>query len=356
MFFSIVTPIHNVARFIKQGAEGVLSQSFRDFEWILVDDGATDGSGALCDELSQKDRRVVVIHQQNAGPGPARNAGMDKAQGEYLLFYDIDDRLRPDALHKIADILQTSSPEVAVFSYSEINQSAGSNYDVVLPEIRLHGNEAVRDIYEDYLSGIRFNNGFVWNKAYKCSFIRDNNVHFKSLRIQQDEVFNLEIYPRINNMVLSSEIIYNYYVYDRGNASSSCIESRPDVTRTVRDSILSLVNKWKLGSQSLLTEVHRRFVFHFLINSIERDIFSKEMKLTRNQRIQYIQELLDDRSFKESLDFIIKSGFKPKTLFAGLYLKYAASNSVLKVYYIGRFNIIYNQIRQAVKNSLRKRH
>jgi glycosyltransferase involved in cell wall biosynthesis len=90
-FFSIIVPVYNVEKYLSQCVESILRQTYETFEVILVDDGAKDCSGAICDEFATKDKRIKVIHKQNGGLSSARNAGIQQAQGEYILFVDSDD-------------------------------------------------------------------------------------------------------------------------------------------------------------------------------------------------------------------------------------------------------------------------
>ena len=90
-FFSIIVPVYNVEKYLPQCVESILRQTYENFEVILVDDGAKDRSGEICDEFAAKDERVSVIHKQNGGLSSARNAGIREAQGKYILFVDSDD-------------------------------------------------------------------------------------------------------------------------------------------------------------------------------------------------------------------------------------------------------------------------
>ena len=90
-FFSIIVPVYNVEKYLPQCVESILRQTYENFEVILVDDGAKDRSGEICDEFAAKDERVSVIHKQNGGSSSARNAGIQEAQGTYILFVDSDD-------------------------------------------------------------------------------------------------------------------------------------------------------------------------------------------------------------------------------------------------------------------------
>lgn len=92
---SVIVPVYNVAPYLPRCVDSILTQDYHDFELILVDDGATDGSGAICDAYGQKDRRIRVLHQQNGGLSAARNTGIDAATGTYLTFIDADDYVAP---------------------------------------------------------------------------------------------------------------------------------------------------------------------------------------------------------------------------------------------------------------------
>ena len=98
---SIIIPVYNAEEYLDRCLESVLEQSFTSFEVILVDDGSTDSSPLICDRYSATDPRFRTVHKENGGVSSARNAGMDLAKGEYLMFLDSDDALLPDALERI---------------------------------------------------------------------------------------------------------------------------------------------------------------------------------------------------------------------------------------------------------------
>lgn len=103
--FSVIIPVYNVEKFIHRCVDSVLAQTFSDFELILVDDGSTDHSGAICDGYARQDVRVKVVHKSNGGLSSARNAGLDQAKGEYICFVDSDDYIREDLLDTVSAYL-----------------------------------------------------------------------------------------------------------------------------------------------------------------------------------------------------------------------------------------------------------
>lgn len=117
MKFSVIIPVYNAEAFLRGSVDSVLADKERDFELILVNDGSADGSGALCDELAEADPRVRALHQENRGPGGARNTGLEAARGEYLLFVDSDDALLPGALDRLRKGVAEYSPDILTFDY-----------------------------------------------------------------------------------------------------------------------------------------------------------------------------------------------------------------------------------------------
>lgn len=118
--FSVIIPVYNVEKYLDACVESVLGQSFTDFELLLIDDGATDNSGAICDTWAVKDLRIRVIHQENQGLSGARNTGIREAKGDYLMFLDSDDWWDgPEVLERIAQRLEKTQAEVLSFDYQK---------------------------------------------------------------------------------------------------------------------------------------------------------------------------------------------------------------------------------------------
>lgn len=121
---SVIVPVYNVEKYLQECVDSVLAQTYEKFEIILVDDGSTDKSGTICDTYQKRDSRIVVIHQENRGLSEARNAGLNRAKGEYIYFLDSDDWILSETLEKLVEKAKAESAEVVFFdAYSfEDNQ------------------------------------------------------------------------------------------------------------------------------------------------------------------------------------------------------------------------------------------
>lgn len=117
---SIIIPVYNVKPYLKRCVDSILTQTYKDFELILVDDGSTDGCGVICDDYKKVDSRIRVIHQVNGGLSAARNTGLDSAVGEYILIVDSDDYISPILLEKCLQAID--GYDLVAFSYQNVDE------------------------------------------------------------------------------------------------------------------------------------------------------------------------------------------------------------------------------------------
>ena len=167
---SIITPVYNVEAYLDRCVQSILSQSYRNIELILIDDGSTDGSTGLCDKWAAKDSRVVVIHQSNAGVSAARNAGLKIVQGDYLTFVDPDDFLAPETyLVNMTYLLAHQEVDILQYPYCNyISDDDALDYHRPAPAL-LSGAE---EIFKNWWSGSPLEY-VIWNKIYKRFIFND---------------------------------------------------------------------------------------------------------------------------------------------------------------------------------------
>lgn len=143
---SVIVPVYKVEPYLHRCADSILAQTFKKFELILVDDGSPDNCPQICDEYSEKDNRVKVIHKANGGLGSARNAGLDIAVGEYLAFVDSDDYIGPTMLEKMLNSLEGENADICICGFqrfgelnSNVKTTAFAEYTVISGEEALGG-------------------------------------------------------------------------------------------------------------------------------------------------------------------------------------------------------------------------
>ena len=114
---SIIVPVHNAQATLRRCVNSILHQEFTDLELLLIDDGSTDDSGALCDEFAAQDERILVIHKENSGVSDARNLGLSRARGTYLQFVDSDDWISPDATKRFVKAAQENGCDLVIADF-----------------------------------------------------------------------------------------------------------------------------------------------------------------------------------------------------------------------------------------------
>lgn len=175
--FSVIVPAYQVQAYLHECLESVLSQSYPDLELIAVDDCSPDACGAVIDEFAARDPRVRVVHlPENTGLGRARNAGIERATGDYLVFLDGDDTLTPDALLALADRLkETGDPDVLVYDYARTYWSGETVRNRVAAELTERGPAPFRLTDRPGLLNLLM---VAWNKAYRREFVQRSGLAF----------------------------------------------------------------------------------------------------------------------------------------------------------------------------------
>jgi len=202
---SIIIPVYNVRQWLEETVRSVLNQTFRDFELILVDDGATDGSGELCDAFASADSRVRVIHQKNAGVSAARNAGLDAAKGEYIGWVDSDDIIEADMFQRLVCLTESHSADIAQCQHDracELNASFRSNKVEILD-----GPGFVRRMFTKQ-GGKYTNQVALWSKVYRRELWDD--IRFPVGQVYEDEMQTYKVCLKATRIVETEDILYHY--------------------------------------------------------------------------------------------------------------------------------------------------
>ena len=114
----VIVPVYNVERYLRRCVDSILHQTYQDLEVLLVDDGSTDASGAICDEYAAQEERVTAVHQKNRGLSAARNAGLERAQGTYLCFVDSDDYIEPEMFEELLLIAMDTGADLTLCDFN----------------------------------------------------------------------------------------------------------------------------------------------------------------------------------------------------------------------------------------------
>ena len=133
MFFSVIVPIYNVEKYLSRCIDSVLSQTFADFELILVDDGSPDNCPEICDKYAQKDHRIKVVHKENAGLGMARNLGVEVATGDFICFIDSDDFIEEECLNAMYSAAEENKVDLVICDYYKYFENGQKDHIAIIP-------------------------------------------------------------------------------------------------------------------------------------------------------------------------------------------------------------------------------
>ena len=219
-FFSVVVPVYNVQDYLQRCADSILKQSYQSFEIILVDDGSTDSSGRLCDELARQQKAISVVHKENGGLGSARNAGLDACRGEYVLFVDSDDWIEQNTLENIHSRLSAMTVDIVTYGYiKRENEEAVLKEVAAFPEGHYDRQQIQNRILPDSIAREpAFNQVKLPTQlsacmcAYRRGFLEKYHIRFESEReiLSEDWLFNICCLTRAENMIVIHDCFYNY--------------------------------------------------------------------------------------------------------------------------------------------------
>lgn len=206
VLISVIVPVYNVEEYLARCVDSVLAQTYSNLEVILVDDGAKDSSGRICDEFAQKDPRVRVVHKENGGLSSARNAGIDIARGEFLEFVDSDDWLEPDAVESMLRLAQSHQVELVVGGRWDVSAKTGNKKKGLCPKVQevLSGEELVRRIF-------RWDNcdSSACDKLFARRLFRE--IRFPHGVVCEDVPIMYKIVLDAGRVALLDKPVYNYY-------------------------------------------------------------------------------------------------------------------------------------------------
>lgn len=313
MKFSIIIPIYKVEQYLRQCIDSVLAQTYTNFEIILVDDGSPDGCPAICDEYANKDSRIKVIHKPNGGLSDARNAGLEVAKGEYVMFLDSDDWWDDkDSLCKIAVSIKASGADITIIGMKKYFSQEHRIGDVRTPKKCDKANSTLSHAQEQYMRS----NIFVacaWDKVVRRTLIEKDNQRFVKHQLSEDIEWCCKLLLKNPQIDVLEEA---FYVYRQQVATS--ITANVGVNNI--KSILDVINRYaqKNGPEPLL---------HFIANQYVL-LITNFMRLTKDDQRTLEAEV-------KRLWWLIHYNWYPYTRLVSKvkFLGYNITKNLLRFYY-----------------------
>ncbi len=188
---SVVMPVYNSNKYLEQALQSLVNQTFPFCEFICIDDGSTDNSGAILDRYAESDVRFRIFHQENAGAGRARNFGMSHVRGKYTVFLDSNDIFYPNMLYELRERAEETNADIVVCRYEQFLDENPDNIRFIERSIRNKylPNKDVFNLNDFKEYAFQLFSGMAWNKLFKTDFLRNTNYNFLDLKNSNDTFF-----------------------------------------------------------------------------------------------------------------------------------------------------------------------
>ena len=253
---SVVVPVYKVEKYLSKCVDSILSQTYKNIEIILVDDGSPDRCGEICDEFKEKYNNIKVIHKINEGLGIARNSGMKEADGEYITFVDSDDYIGENL---ITDLVSQMSRDVdfCKCGHTKVREDGITISTTQLKQEQFDHNSVQEELLPRIIgSAPNMSDSLpmcVWGVMYRLSLICEERLLFPSERelISEDLIFNLNYLHHANSAVIIDSIDY-YYCIKGGSLSTSYRPDRFDAICVFYKHVFQLINKWGYENAAVL--------------------------------------------------------------------------------------------------------
>ena len=231
--------MYNAEKYIAECIESVLNQTYGDFQIVAVDDGSPDGAGQICDEYSERDNRISVIHKENGGQISARYEGIKLAktsakETDYFVFLDSDDTLEPNALEVICQTVTAKNSDIVFFEYNRV--FCGQKQEILYEKSWFVGDISdKRELYKTVFFDSRYNSMCI--KSIRCDMIEEiDYTEYYDLRLGEDLLHSMPIYKKCNFVTFIEDKLYNYTINSSSVTQTQTYE-KYKVNSTVRKAV-----------------------------------------------------------------------------------------------------------------------
>ena len=319
--FSIIVPVYQAKKYLKRLVNSVLAQDYAAYELILVDDGSSDGSEKICNEFSAKYAQVKTIHKKNGGVSSARNAGLQRAEGKYLIFLDADDYIDKNYLSDVADVVQKKVPDILVYGYClETNNGT----EKLLPKLGgEYTQESLPKDFAIFAQESSFNS--VCNKVFRADIVREKQLEFPIQKIAEDGFFVCRFLQNAKNFYFAKRVYYHYCQNEGSAVHKFCASRWEDESNYLKEMQKCVEYLAPEQMEAIMGIKYRNAVMFDLYNLLESNssIYScsKILKEHLKQNYSYINWNMDTQEWLLKLQIKMLQGQHTLGLIALMHLK-----------------------------------
>lgn len=289
---SVVMPVYNTKDYVAKAIQSILDQTFADFEFLIIDNGSTDGSGTIIDQFAEQDTRIRVIRNaKNVFIAEARNSALAQAQGEYLYLIDSDDWALPDMLEVMYSRAKRFNAQYVVAGYYMDYYVNGRNESyAVCPDDRDYEQREFRENAIKYLVHTILT--VPWNKLYSIAYLKTHNIKFRNTKLE-DHHFNMDIIMDVERVSLISKPFYHYYRSRQGTDSELVYnkflnqKKREHIAHTI-----AVYEHWGIQDRDTLGQLAD---YHMgrLVQCVTQTVANKQ--LIKKDKYRELQKIVDDK-------------------------------------------------------------
>lgn len=313
---SVIVPVYRVEEYLERCVKSILSQTYKNLEVILVDDGSPDQCPAICDACAEKDARVKVIHQENKGLSGARNAGIDAASGEYLAFVDSDDYVSPHFIEELYQLLQDTGCTIGQCRFSYVKgdglvEEGDSAFCIY------RGESLMEQLYGPEEKATCF--VVAWNKLYRAELFKETGIRYPEGRIHEDEATTYRLFHEAKKLAFLDRALYGYYT-ENGGSITSVFSAKRLQWLTAHEERIAFFKK--NGYEKLLPAAYRKLcdaciTFYFRCTEQVKD--AEELKKELRKRLETYRA--NGAAWIAALPLKTRMGYELFSMSPGLYAK-----------------------------------
>lgn len=301
ILITVIIPVYNVEKYLRKCLDSIINQTYYHLEIIIVDDGSKDSSGQICDEYVSKDSRIKVIHKKNGGLSSARNAGLDIASGDYVMFVDSDDFVELDFCRKALSVSLEKEADIVSFGYYEVLENGAQR--IIKTNNPRYVSSAV-GIKELIVKKDKIYN-LAWNKLYKAVLFE--NIRYPLGKTYEDQATTYLLFHKANRIYVDDSVLYNYIF--RSN-SISADWNKPE----------SIIDRFSIWMD--------RLVF---IRTYYPELEKDQIKQLVNEAIKGFFKLTGIRKYKKAIKLFSRFLVDNKTIVQQL-----NNDKIIKIFYSNR--------------------
>lgn len=287
----------------------ILEQNFSDWELIVVDDASSDLSSDVIEKFIKSDNRIRYFrNEKNMGPGPTRNVGMEKAKGEYILFWDADDRYEANLLEILDERIRKDYPDVLVYGLFEEytkNKRVIYSYTHTRPDGYYFEDEKALHSEIAHLERETML-GYPWNKAYRLDILKTRDIRFPDIAHIEDILFNIDVMDNIKSLSVIEKPLYHYRNGGTSGVTARNLSNYFELQRRRIEAFIEQQERWD-SCDDFVLETGAALYFRSLISSMERDYVNE---IPEEEIIERVREESLTPLFVKLMGFV---GDKPAT-------------------------------------------